>query len=91
MYRQDDQLRETQAARDALRANRRAQQSRVLWRMSAGERQRAMWAGKLSMHQLCEWSSRRPNEVPRIGGEFAWIVMSTPEWAEAGQATLTDK
>ena len=25
----------------------------------------------------------RPHEVPLLGGEFAWIAMRTPEWAEA--------
>ncbi|HEX8745179.1 MAG TPA: hypothetical protein VF712_18785 [Thermoleophilaceae bacterium] len=61
----------------------REQQSAALWRMSPLERERAMWAGELSLRQLCEWSARRPQEVPKLGGEFAWIVMTTPEWAEA--------
>ena len=61
----------------------REQQSQALWRMSPLERERAMWAGELSLRQLCEWSARRPQEVPKLGGEFAWIVMTTPEWAEA--------
>jgi hypothetical protein len=67
----------------------REQQSEALWRMSAAERERAMWAGELSLHQLCEWSARRPQEVPKLGGEFAWIVMTTPEWAEAGEQSVT--
>jgi hypothetical protein len=25
----------------------------------------------------------RQHEVPLLGGEFAWIVMRTPEWADA--------
>lgn len=41
--------------------------------------------GELSFAQLREWSSLRPDEVPKLGGEFAWIVMRTPEWAEAHQ------
>lgn len=61
----------------------REQQSAALWRMGPLERERAMWAGELSLRQLCEWSARRPQEVPKLGGEFAWIVMTTPEWAEA--------
>jgi hypothetical protein len=63
--------------------DQREQQSEALWRMSPLERERAMWAGELSLRQLCEWSARRPQEVPKLGGEFAWIVMTTPEWAEA--------
>jgi hypothetical protein len=64
----------------------RERQSEALWRMSPMERERAMWAGELSGRQLCEWSARRPHEVPKLGGEFAWIVMTTPEWAEARES-----
>ena len=32
---------------------------------------------------LSRWSSHAQDEVPLLGGEFAWIVMRTPEWAEA--------
>jgi hypothetical protein len=51
--------------------------------MTVAERERAMWARELTFAQLREWSSLRPDEVPTIGSEFAWIVMATPEWAEA--------
>jgi hypothetical protein len=44
-----------------------------------------MWDGELSLFQLCKWSSRRPIEVPLIAGEFAWIAMRTPTWAEAAE------
>lgn len=57
--------------------------SRALWRMSADERRAAMWRGELRLQQLTEWSRRRPDEVPRLGGEFAYIAVMTPEWAEA--------
>jgi hypothetical protein len=82
---------------DALRRvleTRRHQdeQLEALWAMTREERVRAMWRGELSYLQLCHWSARRPDEVPRLAtdltpagerGEFAWIVMQTPEWAEA--------
>jgi hypothetical protein len=58
-------------------------QSQALWRMTPEERERAMWAGELTFAQLREWSSLRPDEVPKIGGELAWIAMKTPDWAEA--------
>lgn len=58
----------------------------TLWAMSATERIEAMWHGQLSLAQLCKWSSRRPHEVPLIAGEFAWIVIRTPAWAEADDA-----
>jgi hypothetical protein len=53
--------------------------------MTAAERVSAMWRGQLTRHQLSKWSSREPQEVPLLGGEFAWIVMRTPEWAEPAQ------
>jgi hypothetical protein len=55
---------------------------RALWAMTRDERIAAMWRGELSLRQLCKWSSRAQHEVPLLGGEFAWIAMRTPEWAE---------
>jgi hypothetical protein len=75
---------EPAAFESALRTQApRAAQSQTLWRMTAAERERAMWAGELSFDQLREWSARRPAEGPLIGNEFAWIVMSTADWIEA--------
>ena len=56
---------------------------RALWAMTRDEPIAAMWRGELSLRQLCQWSSRAQHEVPLLGGEFAWIVMRTPHWAEA--------
>lgn len=61
----------------------REQQLAALWAMTAAERVDAMWRGDLTLFQLTRWSSRAQHEVPLLGGEFAWIVMRTPEWAEA--------
>jgi hypothetical protein len=61
----------------------REQQLDALWAMSPTERLAAMWRGDLTLYQLSRWSSRASHEVPLLGGEFAWIVMRTPEWAEA--------
>jgi hypothetical protein len=69
----------------------RDEQLEALWGMTTEDRVEAMWRGELSYFQLCEWSTRAPQEVPRLAtdltpagerGEFAWIVMQTPEWAE---------
>jgi hypothetical protein len=60
----------------------RDQQLDALWAMSPSERVAAMWRGDLTLYQLCRWSSRAQHEVPLLGGEFAWVVMRTPEWAE---------
>jgi hypothetical protein len=72
----------------AARAGRQPQDAsdayRALCAMTRDERVAAMWRGQLSLRQLCQWSSRAQHEVPLLGGEFAWIVMRTPEWAEAG-------
>jgi hypothetical protein len=54
----------------------------ALWAMTRDERIAAMWRGELTTRQLCQWSSRAQHEVPLLGGEFAWIAMPTPEWAE---------
>jgi hypothetical protein len=61
----------------------RDQQLDALWAMSPAERVAAMWRGDLTLFQLSRWSSRAQHEVPLLGGELAWIVMRTPEWAEA--------
>ena len=70
----------------------RQAQREALWKMTREQREAAMWRRELSYFQLTEWSAKRPQEVPRIAtdltvagepGEFAWIVMMTPEWAEA--------
>ena len=71
-----------QTTAPALARPSAAEQSAQLWRMSALERERAMWDGELSLNQLTEWTSHRPREVPRLHGEFAWITITTPEWAE---------
>ena len=55
---------------------------RALWATTRDERIAAMWRGELSLRQLCQWSSRAQHEMPLLGGEFAWIAMRTPEWAE---------
>jgi len=53
--------------------------------MTKQQRIDAMWAGQLTLYQLCDWSAHRPSEVPLLGNEFAWHVMRTPEWAEASE------
>jgi hypothetical protein len=61
----------------------RQQQLAALWAMRPAERVAAMWRGDLTLYQLTRWSSCAAHEVPLLGGEFAYIVMRTPEWAEA--------
>jgi hypothetical protein len=54
-----------------------------LWAMTPEQRVGAMWGGRLSLLQLTEWSRRTPREVPLLNGEFAYIVIRTPEWLDA--------
>jgi hypothetical protein len=63
---------------------------RALWAMTRAERIGAMWSSELTLRQLCQWSSRAQREVPILAGEFAWIVMRTPEWAEASRELAAD-
>lgn len=61
----------------------------ALWAMRPSERVDATWRGDLTLAQLTRCSSRRPTEVPLIAGEFAWIIIRTPAWAEADRAAQT--
>jgi hypothetical protein len=53
--------------------------------MSPQQRIDAMSAGRLTLSQLTERSARRLHEVPRLGGELAYLMMHTPEWAEPAE------
>ena len=75
-------------ARLAAQRRDREAQLQALWAMTPAEREAAMWRRELSFTQLQAWASRRPDEVPLLGGEFAFIVINTPEWAE-GRRTRT--
>ena len=59
-----------------------AEQSAELWAMTKTERIEAMHSGRLSLAQLAEWSGAQPDQVPRIGNEFAWLVIRDPVWCE---------
>jgi len=78
-------VRRTALARNIPVGEPRQQQLDALWAMSPTERVAAMWRGDLTLYQLSRWSSRAQHEVPLLGGEFAWIVMRTPEWAETAE------
>ncbi len=54
----------------------------ALWEMSAEQRVAAKWRGELTLFQCTKWSERRPDEVPTLGGEFAYLVMHDAEWCE---------
>jgi hypothetical protein len=71
------------AARRAVHIKTSDEDKAALWAMSLDQRIAAMWAGQLSHGQLLEWTHRRPDQIPSLGGELAWLVMFTPEWADA--------
>jgi len=54
-----------------------------VWRMTAEQLVAAMYAGELSFHQLCAWSSRYPDQVPVLDGELWFLAVLTPELADA--------
>ena len=69
-----------------LRSHPDPAQLEALWAMTKQQRIDAMWAGRLTMFQLTQWSGKRPSEVPRLGHEFAYHVIRTPEWADEAEA-----
>ena len=79
-----DQQRAPSAANQNAEANPHDSDDQSLCAMTAEERVAAMWRSQLTLKQLARWSSRAPHEVPLLGGEFAWIAMRTPDWAETG-------
>jgi hypothetical protein len=54
--------------------------------MSRAERIAAMHEGRLSLPQLTYWSGRYGDDVPLIGGEFAYIAVFEPGYCEATSA-----
>jgi hypothetical protein len=60
----------------------RAGRLRSLWQMTTAERVAAMRRGDLTYEQLAAWSARHPDQVPRVHGEFEWIVAKLPEVCE---------
>jgi len=71
------------AARNAVHIEISEQDKAALWAMSLDERVTAMWAGALTHGQLLEWTHARPDQIPSLGGELAWLMMFTPEFTEA--------
>jgi hypothetical protein len=60
----------------------RAGRLRSLWQMTPAQRVAAMRRGELTYEQLAAWSSRHPDQVPTLNGEFEWIVGKLPEVCE---------
>ena len=60
----------------------RAEQSELLWAMTAEQREQAMYRRELTLTQCCEWASVCPDEVPRLNDDFWFIAITTPEVAD---------
>lgn len=54
----------------------------AVWAMSPKQRVEAMWGRRFSMSEMTYWSGCRPDEVPRIGNEYAFIARFDPEYCE---------
>ena len=50
--------------------------------LSLDEQLDALRDGRFSLSEWCAFSRRRPHHVAFVGGEFAFIALSTPEWCE---------
>ena len=50
--------------------------------LSADEQLDALRDERFSLSEWCAFSRRRPHHVALLGGEFAFIALSTPEWCE---------
>lgn len=88
----------TTTTRTRARNTSSAEALERLWVMTLDERVAAMRAGELTYRQLCAWSARHPEQVPRIctgdgdlfGGEFEWLAAKEPSIAEAPGAPDDD-
>lgn len=60
----------------------RAARLRPMWQMTPRQRIAAMRRGELTYEQLAAWSSRRPEQIPILNGEFEWIAARMPEVCE---------
>lgn len=69
---------------ESLRRAERARAGRLrpMWQMTPRQRIAAMRRGQLTYEQLAAWSSRRPEQVPLLNGEFEWIAARMPEVCE---------
>ena len=57
-----------------------------LWLMTAAQRTAAFYRGELSLGDCLAWAQRCPEEPPRAAdGEYLFIAVRTPEWADADQ------
>ena len=55
-----------------------------LWRMTATQRRAAFYRGELNLADCLAWAARHPREPPlAANGEFLFIAVLTPEWADA--------
>ena len=45
-----------------------------MWAMTQAQRRQAAQRGQLSLGEMLKWASRRPREVPIVGGEFFFIT-----------------
>ena len=67
-------------------AGRAPQRLEVLAQLDDGEQLDALRAGHFSLAEWCAFARRDPYRCLRIGNEFAFIVVTTPEWGRLMRA-----
>src|SRR4051794_39015997 len=73
----------------AVAADEAAKRER-LWRMTRDQRRAAFYRGELTLGDCLAWARRHPNEPPLAAdGEYLFIAVRTPEWADEPTRTPT--
>jgi len=63
-------------------AGRAPQRLEVLAQLDEDEQLEALRDGRFTLSEWCAFARRHPHRCARYGDEFAFIVVTTPEWAE---------
>ena len=63
-------------------AGRAPQRLEVLTQLDEDEQLDVLRAGHFTLAEWCAFARRHPYRCVRIGNEFAFIVVTTPEWAD---------
>ena len=63
-------------------AGRAPQRLELLAQLDDDEQLDALRGGRFTLTEWCAFARRHPYQCVRIGNEFAFIVVTTPEWAD---------
>ena len=65
-----------------LAAQERRERAKQLERMSDHEQLAALRRREYTLEEWCAFAREHPGRVARLGGEFCFIAITTPEWCE---------